>query len=421
MTGPLRTALFAFLLLLKAVPTAVAQTAPVVDVEFEKNQSIPGQFLTLRITVLVPTWMPSPVVFPPLDAPNVRVRLPERATSPTSRRVDGAEWSGVTRRYLVSPMVPGRFALPEGAIAVTYADPDNTSKTVQTTAALPALEVEGVVPEGAEGLSPFIAAKGLTLAQKLSEPVTDLKPGDSIRRTVTAKITGASPMMLPRLMDPPQITGFAAYADEPVLEESEDRGVMSGSRRETLTLMVQGTGAGTLPGLELRWYNIGSNTIETASLDPVAISATGAPAAARDLFPSDTPVFWLLGAAALAGLALVLFLAAPVLVRAFRARQQRSKASKAYARKAALKAIAAHDYPATVTALQTWADRSPVTLETDRQTVRDALRPISARRYGDAGPETEARDWRALAEAVRRAAKHPHRAAGHTNLPVLNP
>ncbi|WP_346909458.1 hypothetical protein [uncultured Roseibium sp.] len=421
MTGPLRTALFAFLLLLTAVPAAVAQTAPVVDVEFEKNQTIPGQFLTLRITVLVPTWMPSPVVFPPLDAPNVRVRLPERATSPTSRRVDGTEWPGVTRRYLISPMAPGRFPLPKGAVAVTYADPDNTSKTVTTTAALPVLEIEGVVPDGAEGLSPFIAAKGLTLTQDLSEPVTDLKPGDSIRRTVTAKITGAAPMMLPQLMDPPQIPGFAAYSDQPVLEESEDRGVISGSRRETLTLMVQGNGTGTLPGLALRWYNIGSNTIETALLDPVAISATGAPAAARDLVPSDKPVFWLLGAAALAGLALVFFLAAPVFVRAFRARRKRHRASKAFARKAALKAIAAHDYPATVAALQTWADRSPVTMDTDRQTVLNALRPISARRYGGAGPETEARDWRSLAEAVRHAANHPHGTAGHTRLPALNP
>jgi hypothetical protein len=422
MTRSLKSALLALAMLVTAA-AALAQTAPVVDVEFKETSTVPGQFLTLRITVLVPTWMPQPVVFPPLDAPNVRVRLPDRSTSPTSRRIDGAEWSGVTRRYMVSPMAPGRFALPEDRVTVTYADPDNPSEPVRTTVALPALQVEGLVPPGAEGLSPFIAAAGLELEQNLSDTTTGLTPGDSLKRTVTATISGTSPMMLPQLMASPKIEGFAVYADEPVLEEKEDRGLLTGTRREVVTLMAEGNGGGELPAVEISWYNLKTKTVETASLEPVPVSATGPPASATDLLSDLNARVLLMAGVSIAVLALLLWWCVPALLRILRARKEHHRAGKAFARKTVLKAIAAHDYSATVAALQVWAERPPETTQADRQAIRAALVPISARRYGGATDEGEARDWQTLAEALRRANGHrpassPSRSA---HLPALNP
>ena len=54
--------------------TALAQD-PLVEVDCEENTTIPGQPLSLRVPVLVPTWLPKPVVFPSLEAPNILVQL----------------------------------------------------------------------------------------------------------------------------------------------------------------------------------------------------------------------------------------------------------------------------------------------------------------------------------------------------------
>lgn len=411
----------ALCVLLGPLRFAGAQPAPVVDVELAEPGTIPGQFLTLRITVLVPTWMPEPVVFPTLDTPNVRVRLPERSTSPTSRRIDGADWSGVTRRYQVSPMAAGRFVLPQAGLEVTYADPDNTARRLKTTVALPELVVEGRVPEGAEDLSPFLAATGLTLAQDLSGATSGLTPGSSLKRTVTATISGTSPMMLPPLMTPPDIEGFAVYADEPVLEETENRGLLAGTRRESLTLMAEGSGSGELPAIEVRWYNLKTGTVETAALDPVPVSAKAPPATTTGLPWGLDARTWLMAGLGLAALGLFLWRVAPAARRTLGFWQQRRRAGKAHARKAVLGAIAARDYPATVAAMQVWAARAPETPQDDQQAIREALRPLSARRYGGASDADATRDWQTLERTVRRVSGHRRRVSRSGHLPALNP
>ncbi|ASP33503.1 BatD family protein [Labrenzia sp. VG12] len=413
--------LTALLWLLPQLSLAADLPEPIVEVEFEKTQTIPGQFLPLRITILVPTWMPQPAVFPSLDAPNVRVRLPERATSPTSRRIDGEDWSGVSRRYMITPLVPGRFSLPGGTVDITYADPDNTSVPLTTSLDLGAIEIEGIVPEGAEQLTPFIAAKTLTLTQEISGETTDLKPGDSIRRTVTVALTGASPMMLPQLTEVPQIEGFAAYAETPVLEEKDDRGLLSGSRKEVVTLMVQGNGQGDLPALELSWYDITSGTIETASLDAVPVTATGAPAVAREsLTRFDARIALAITTGLIALLALA-YLCWPHLALMRRERRARYQKSKAFARRRLLAAIARQDYPATVRALKLWAERPPHLRQEDQVRIREALRLLGANRYGARPRKTGQEDWRILADSVRRSVPDDRQDAGKHRLPLLNP
>ncbi len=96
---------------------ALAQ--PVLRMAFERTEAIPGQPLTLRLTVLSPTYLTSPPVWPSFEAPNLLIRLPEGATTPTSERIGGETWSGVSRRYRISPMIPGEFPIPPQEVVVT--------------------------------------------------------------------------------------------------------------------------------------------------------------------------------------------------------------------------------------------------------------------------------------------------------------
>lgn len=394
---------------------------PIVETELDKSEVVPGQYATLRVTVLVPTWLPRPVEFPSMETPNMRVRLPERSTNPTSRTIDGEQWSGVSRSYLISPMVAGRFDIPAQNIVVTYAIP-GSSDAAQANLQTQPVRITGVVPQGAEGLDPFIAAESLELTQEVSQPTTGLQPGQSVKRTVTAQIEGASPIVLPQLMPEIRIDGIAVYPDEPSVSEADERGVLSGTRAETETLMAEGGTAGHVPGIELRWFNLKSGAIETATLDGFDISVEGPPVS-RPAPDRSTLMLAAAGLAALVGLAVLALLirwAWPRAASAYHSRRARRLASKAWAERVMLKAIHRHDYPATLRAVDEWAARPPVTDAARLAPVHQALTGIGRSIYGQTKRKPLSDDWRAVNEAVKQASAAPAGEGGYA-LPPLNP
>ncbi|WP_339947995.1 hypothetical protein [uncultured Albimonas sp.] len=418
-------------LLPAAAPAQTAADAPRLTVEFETDETLPGQPLTLRMTLLVPTFLPEPPVWPSFDAPNLRVRLPSRATGPVSGRVEGQTWSGLSRRWQIAPLAPGAYTLPASQIAVTWADPDAPGGApLRTTLTTPAIDFRAIVPEGAEDLSPFIAAADLTLERRIEGEPQGMTAGEALSVTLTATIEGASPMLLPPLAPPPAIEGLAAYPDEPELVETQARGRLSGTRTERISLLAQGGGAGELPALALRWWDIDEARVKTAEVPAVAISVEGPPAAsaaAPDPAARLRLALWVGAGVAAALLALWLARrAAPPLRRGLAARRAARLASAAHAWAGLQAALRARDAAALRPALDLWASR---VAGDPRQApaVQSALLALGAARYAPA-PTGDASAWRALAAALAEARRrHPPREAsrshgpGVRHLPPLNP
>ena len=76
--------LLALAMLWLPLAAAAQQLAPLLRQEMDATATVPGQAVQMRITLLVPTWMPEAPVFPGFEAPNVMTRLPEGAAGPTS-------------------------------------------------------------------------------------------------------------------------------------------------------------------------------------------------------------------------------------------------------------------------------------------------------------------------------------------------
>ncbi len=251
-----------------------APAQPVLRMAFDRTEAIPGQPLTLRLTVLSPTYLTSPPVWPSFEAPNLLIRLPEGATTPTSERIGGETWSGVSRRYRISPMIPGAFPLPAQEVAVTWSDPQ-TGKPAKTVLKTEPVTFKGVPPPGTEGLDPFIAADSLQITRQVEGSPQTMKPGDSVIVTITATVRGVSPMFLPDLPAPVPIEGIAAYPDDPVVTETEERGRPGGTRVERVTLVAEAGGGGELPPISLRWFDLETSMIETATVDGLAFRWKG--------------------------------------------------------------------------------------------------------------------------------------------------
>jgi len=414
-----RIGMMCVVLLLFAVPL-VAQEAkkPVLEITFEQTEAIPGQALSLRITVLVPTFLPSPPVWPSLEAPNLLVRLPERSTGPTSKKIGQETWSGVTRHYRITPMVAGHFSIPPQRLIVTYADPE-TNAPLKVTLTTEPIDFAGVAPEGSEGLDPFIAAESLQLKQTIDGEPAAMVPGDSVVRTVTATIRGTSAMFLPNLLPPTAVEGVAAYPDEPVLETSDDRGVLSGIRTERVTLFAEGGGEGAAPPVSLDWYSFVTGQVETAKIEGFDIAVDGPPARRAEARDGRSLVFAVLAALLALGLGAWL---APLLHRWVRTRRSAWLASEAHAYAQLHRIVQRHNYAALYPALDAWFTTLGEHDLRRHPRLQAALIELGHARYGRNAAGNIASAWRALAAAladVRRASRKHQTVA--TALPPLNP
>ncbi|WP_270727601.1 hypothetical protein [Shimia sp. Alg240-R146] len=375
-----------------------------------------GQAILLRVTVLVPTWLPQPPQFPSLETPNLIVRLPSRATNPVSETIEGETWSGVSRAYRLYPMVPGRFSVAQKTVSVTYADP-KTRAPVSIDVPLEPIAFEATVPKGAEALDPLIVAQGLTLTQDFEGTDGVLSQGDAVTRKVTAKITGSSALFLPPLIAPIAGDAARAYSKEPAVSESEDRGVLSGTRTETTSYVAQFGGVLELAPIAVQWFSTETNKVETTQLEGATVKIDAPTAPLEPVISRRQIVAVVIVLAILAATLRILqrFVAPPV-IAGMRRRRDRRLSSEAYASSLVSKAIRAHDLSRVYRALPLWETRCP---GQSGHGLKIALAAVGKGLYGNEAGDTRA--WRALSEAFdadrnRRLARSRPGA-----LPPLNP
>lgn len=403
------------LLLLLLLPiNAWAQTPeqPQVTAELPEGDVIVGQPAIVRIKVLVPTFMPSSPVFPSLEQENLLVRLPERASGPISENVDGETWSGVQRSYRLYPLQAGKIDLGVPEIVVTFADPE-TNEPTQVEVPLPALELNAVVPKAAQGLDPLIIATGFEVDHQI-EGETDMQSGSAITRRLTARISGTTPLLIPKLI--PQLPDplLRAYPKEPRFSETEDRGVLSGQRVDEVVYLAQDGGETQLPPVSIKWYNLESEKVET--IDISAVDLTLAPPKWE---PPDAETIL-----QIAFQLLLLAIAVWVVFRSFRprisywlrSRRIRYQTSGAFALEQLKHALKSNDLSAAYAALGMWKTRSQT--PDDAARLEQRLAQIGAARYS-AHPAPQREDWAAaLSELKSLGQKLPVRAKA---LPPLNP
>ncbi|MEP1934565.1 MAG: hypothetical protein ABJJ37_25105 [Roseibium sp.] len=409
-----------------------AQEAPVplIKTSLEKDTAIPGQPLIFRITILVPTWMPKPPVFPSFEARNVIVRLPSRASGPASERVNGQTWSGVTRAYRFYPMVPGKFQIPSGTVHLTYADPE-TRKPVEVDVDTDAFSIFGKAPAGAENLQPFLAANSVTLERKVEGTPEQLEAGDALTLTTTARISGVSPMFIPPFGETSGIEGLSIYPKAPVVEEKDDRGKLSGHRTETVTIVAEFAGEYQIPETSLSWYNLDSGKVETVSVPPVAINVTGLAPTVETSEPIDWRSVLINAAGLLALLAITIKIArwiSPKIVTFVQEQRTRYRASETFAYRKMTEAIKNQDVNAFSQATIVWQTRiNHMDPDLDWSSFEAASLDLG-REYFDDRNETVSvvrntgwHEMRSTLRTIRKTARANRSSSQKRPLPALNP
>lgn len=273
---------------------AEAAQKPLVRASLDSAKPITvGEQVRVKVEVLVPNYFMGEPVFPQVNIDNAVAMLPEERPENLNATIDGAFYAGIARTYVVYPQQPGSFTFPSAQIEVKYASDPPNSATVSL--AIPKITFNAVIPRGAEDLDYFLPTPSLTVTQKLDRPLKDLKTGDTITRTVTVTARRLRAMLIPptRFL---AADGVAVYTKEPrVTDIANERGdFMRGERVDAATYLIQKPGDYTLPEISIRWWNVDTRSIQTATIPAISFSAVPdvsyTPAIPPELPPASPPV-----------------------------------------------------------------------------------------------------------------------------------
>jgi hypothetical protein len=402
---------------------AIAQETPIVRLTVSPESVAVGEAARMQVTVLVPTWFPEPPVFPSFELSNAVTQLPPDSSYPTSERAGRETWSGIVRNYRVYPLLSATYRLGGDTVRVTYANPGSEPTTVEV--AVPEATLKASVPVGAEGLEPYIAGRKLVLTREIDGDLENLEAGDAVVVRTIAELDGLPAMFLPPLSPELAIEGVSTYADEPAVEDGD-----LARRIEKVTLVFEAGGEFTVPSIELRWWDMGSREIATATVPEQSISVTGPPIT-RPQRAGDAVVDWRIFAVRSAATLVVLLLAWRLLHRIGRRAREVAAArreSEDFAFASLLKACKTGEANATSRALADWLERVDRHLDSrefarrygDEDLSRE-LNSLSAHLYGDADQSVSFAELARGLKAARGRYQARPAAVSVSALPSLNP
>lgn len=252
-----------------------------------QGEIVVGQQVIVNVDVYVPNFFTSPPQFPLLDIPNSIVTLPDERAQNLVKSVNGEEYSGIRRTYLVIPQIAGTYTLPQANVPLAYAGVPGQSTPASVSLPPVSFTVEGLP---AEAENSAFSATDATLSQTLDGDPANLKVGDTLVRTVTLFATGTRAMMLPELAFDAS-DGVKLYRQSPALaDDVAGPGRETGSQRlERVTYAVDREGTFTLPALAVDWFDTANRQTKRAELKPIVLTVRSKPAAAN-VIPPDVPV-----------------------------------------------------------------------------------------------------------------------------------
>jgi hypothetical protein len=226
--------------------------------------------LTLRIYHSVSLYNDSSLT--PLQMNDARIeQLGEPRTY--EKLLNGVRHGVIELRYAIFPQQSGELHIPALQFSATLATPRQSNgfnpfgQPGRLTRVNSAALVLQVKPQPADypADAPWLPARALSINESWNPPLSTIKVGDSLTRSLKLSAEGLSSAQLPPL-PASQSNGLRTYPDQPQLSNQINEQGLQGNREEREALVPNRAGAIELAAIDVPWWNTQTDTLEHLTL-----------------------------------------------------------------------------------------------------------------------------------------------------------
>ncbi|WP_430387887.1 hypothetical protein [Dyella sp. 20L07] len=253
-------------------PVSASSSSPPIQVRVHQDPVgtlMEGETARIKVDLLTPDFFIDAPIFPELHVDGAYLSLSDETPAHLVDTVDGATWSGVSRTYLITPLVSGTLEIPSFDITAHV----GANRTPVIAHAPPlTLKVRALVLP--QGVTEALIASSVKVVQTVVPENAGLHVGDTITRRIEITAQGSPAMMLPPTTFK-AIDGLALYEAPPVTRDivGNQGGFVGGSRVDAASYVIERRGRYTLPAITVRWMDSDTHTWRQSDVPAVHFHA----------------------------------------------------------------------------------------------------------------------------------------------------
>jgi len=203
--------------------------------------------------------------------------------------IDEQRYGVYEKQYVIFPQRSGELTIPDIVFRGEVTDGSSNFVFRNTNTRTITAFSEGYTVEVKERPASFtsdtwLPAENVVITEEWSSDPTRIRVGDSISRTISITASGLDGAALPPLQNS-QIDKLNLYPDPPSVERTFIDGKIVGKRTESWSMVALESGSVVLPEINVRWWDINNEQLNSATLPATMLVVAPAPNGAS--LPAD--------------------------------------------------------------------------------------------------------------------------------------
>jgi len=265
------------------------------EIRFAKAQEEPvwvGQQLELHLEIWSDGFSFGDQLFALPEVPGGFMLQGDSSTIKLSETRSGVAWQGLRYTLLFYPQNAGRMEVPAFDVHFSARAGFGSAPSTFSFRTEP-LAVEARLPPGASARSLLVTTEDFELQANWDREVPAdgplrLKTGDALTLEVRRRAAGVPGMVFAPL-PAPAIAGLGVYPDRPSVLDQVNRGVLTGTRTDRLTLVGESAGRYVIPEFRFQWWDPGQQQLSERVLPQLELEVETNPAYGDAAAPLAVP------------------------------------------------------------------------------------------------------------------------------------
>jgi len=235
-----------------------------------------GQKVVVTIDVLARDGWATLEKFPPMEVPGAYLHRYETQGTRLNETIGGGSYSGQRYEVLLFAYKEGELTIPSFPAEVSVKTWGADAATKKETLSTEPVVLSVSPPEGGAINEYLPVSAKMEAKQRWSSQEEEYNMGDAIEREVTRRGEDISAMVFAPY-ELPAMEGMSCYMGQPEVEDSFNRGILIGIRKERLSCILEKPGEFRFPDITFAYWNEEKREQERMVLPGFSFSVKGIP------------------------------------------------------------------------------------------------------------------------------------------------